>query len=67
MTSSADLFRLLLDTRAWLALDIDVDGRVLAGYDDLGSQQLVEIAPDGARTPLTDLPALEFLESHLLG
>ena len=57
MTSSSDLFRLLLDTRTWVALDIDVDGRVLAGHDDLGSQQLVEIASDGVRTPLTDLPS----------
>jgi dipeptidyl aminopeptidase/acylaminoacyl peptidase len=55
--ASADLFRLLLDTRSWLALDVDVDGRVLAGHDDLGSLQLVEIAPDGVRTPLTDLPS----------
>jgi protease II len=57
VTSSSDLFRLLIDTRTWVALDIDVYGRVLAGHDDLGSQQLVEIAPDGARTPLTDLPS----------
>jgi dipeptidyl aminopeptidase/acylaminoacyl peptidase len=57
VTSSSDLFRLLLDTRTWLALDLDADGRVLAGYDDLGSLQLVEIAPDGVRTPLTDLPS----------
>ena len=57
MTSSSELFRLLLDTRSWLALDLDADGRVLAGYDDLGSLQLVEIAPDGLRTPLTDLPS----------
>jgi dipeptidyl aminopeptidase/acylaminoacyl peptidase len=56
-SSSSDLFRLLLDTRSWVALDIDVDGRVLAGQDDLGSQQLVEIAADGGRTPLTDLPS----------
>ena len=56
-SDSADLFRQLLDTRSWVALDIDVDGRVLAGHDDLGSQQLVEIAPDGVRTPLTDLPS----------
>jgi dipeptidyl aminopeptidase/acylaminoacyl peptidase len=56
-SDSTELFRLLLDTRSWVALDIDVDGRVLAGYDDLGSQQLVEIAPDGRRTPLTDLPS----------
>ena len=57
MNSSSDLFRLLIDTRTWVALDLDVDGRVLAGYDDLGSQQLVEIAPDGTTTPLTDLPS----------
>ena len=56
MTSSSDLFRQLLDTRTWVALDLDVDGRVLAGHDDLGSQQLVEIAPDGTRRALTDLP-----------
>jgi dipeptidyl aminopeptidase/acylaminoacyl peptidase len=56
-SASADLFRLLLDTRSWLALDVDVDGRVLAGHDDLGSLQLVEISPDGVRTPLTDLPS----------
>ena len=56
-SDSADLFRQLLDTRTWLALDIDADGRVLAGHDDLGSQQLVEIAPDGSRTPLTNLPS----------
>ena len=57
MTSSSDLFRLLIDTRTWMALDLDVDGRVLAGCDDLGSQQLVEIAPDGSTTALTDLPS----------
>src|SRR3954469_13125198 len=57
MTSASDVFRLLLDTRTWVALDLGVDGRVLAGHDDLGSQQLVEIAPDGTRTPLTDLPS----------
>jgi dipeptidyl aminopeptidase/acylaminoacyl peptidase len=57
VTTSSDLFRLLLDTRNWVALDIDVDGRVLAGSDDLGSLQLVEIDTDGTRTPLTDLPS----------
>ena len=40
----------LLDVRIWLAFDIDDDGRVLAGHDDLGSLQLVEIAPDGTTT-----------------
>ncbi len=57
MTSSSDILARLLDTRTWIALDLDVEGRVLAGYDDLGSQQLVEIGPDGTRTPLTDLPS----------
>ena len=47
----------LLDLRSWQAFDIDGDGRVLAGHDELGSVQLVEIAPDGTRTPLTDLPS----------
>ena len=52
-----DLVRELLDIRTWTAFDIDGDGRVLAGTDDLGSLQLVEIGPDGTRTPLTDLPS----------
>ncbi|MGC4110831.1 MAG: hypothetical protein QM747_10485 [Nocardioides sp.] len=56
-SDSSDLLRQLLDTRSWVALDIDPDGRVLAGHDDLGSLQLVEIAPDGSATPLTDLPS----------
>lgn len=47
----------LLDLRSWQALDIDADGRVLAGHDELGSLQLVEIDSDGTRTPLTDLPS----------
>jgi dipeptidyl aminopeptidase/acylaminoacyl peptidase len=47
----------LLDLRFWVALDLDGDGRVLAGHDDLGSMQLVEIATDGTVTPLTDLPS----------
>ena len=47
----------LLDVRLWLAFDIDDHGRVLAGHDDLGSLQLVEIAPDGTTTELTDLPS----------
>ncbi|WP_375425789.1 S9 family peptidase [uncultured Friedmanniella sp.] len=47
----------LLDLRTWSAFDIDAEGRVLAGHDELGSVQLVEIDPDGTRTPLTDLPS----------
>ena len=53
----ADLVKQLLDVRVWTAFDVDPEGRVLAGSDDLGSLQLVEIAPDGTRTPLTDLPS----------
>src|SRR3954447_3203755 len=53
----ADTVRALLEVRTWVALDIDDEGRVLAAHDDLGSLQLVEIAPDGTRTPLTDLPS----------
>ena len=47
----------LLDVRVWTAFDVDDDGRVLAGTDDLGSLQLVEISPGGTRTPLTALPS----------
>ncbi|CAN5644670.1 hypothetical protein BH10ACT10_BH10ACT10_06850 [soil metagenome] len=52
-----DLVRDLLDVRTWTAFDIDDEGRVLAGTDDLGSLQLVELGTDGTRTPLTDLPS----------
>ena len=52
-----ELVRQLLDVRVWVALDVDEQGRVLAGTDDLGSLQLVEIEPDGSRTALTDLPS----------
>jgi dipeptidyl aminopeptidase/acylaminoacyl peptidase len=46
----------LYDLRTWRAFDIDDDGRVLAGWDDVGSIQLVEIDTDGSRHPLTALP-----------
>lgn len=46
----------LLRLPVWLAFDVDGEGRVLAGHDGLGSVQLVELAPDGARTELTNLP-----------
>jgi dienelactone hydrolase len=46
----------LLDIRLYQAFDIDDSGRVLAGGDDSGSTQLIEIDPDGAVTPLTALP-----------
>jgi dipeptidyl aminopeptidase/acylaminoacyl peptidase len=52
-----ELVRSMLDIRMWMACDIDSEGRVLAINDDLGSLQLVEIAPDGTRTALTDLPS----------
>jgi hypothetical protein len=57
VSHASDTIRALLDLRFWLALDLDADGRVLAGHDDLGSMQLVEIAADGTVTPLTDLPS----------
>lgn len=53
---TATLVAELLSARTWTAFDVDDAGRVLAGHDDLGSVQLVEIAPDGSRTALTDLP-----------
>src|ERR1700739_4971168 len=46
----------ILDVRLYQAFDLDPDGRVLAGSDDTGSTQLIEIEPDGTTTPLTALP-----------
>ena len=46
----------ILDVRLYQAFDLDLDGRVLAGSDDTGSTQLIEIEPDGTTTPLTALP-----------
>lgn len=46
----------LLGISHWRAFDVDRDGRVLAGSDESGSTQLVEIGSDGAETALTDLP-----------
>ncbi len=48
-------FAQILDVRLFKAFDLDADGRVLAGSDDSGSNQLIEIDPDGT-TPLTALP-----------
>ncbi|MFZ1285671.1 MAG: hypothetical protein WAR57_01375, partial [Candidatus Phosphoribacter sp.] len=45
----------LLGVRMWTAHDLDDAGRVLAGHDEHGSSQLVEVAPDGTRTQLTAL------------
>jgi dipeptidyl aminopeptidase/acylaminoacyl peptidase len=46
----------LLDVRLYQAFDADEAGRVLAGSDDTGSIQLIEIGPDGDVTKLTALP-----------
>jgi fermentation-respiration switch protein FrsA (DUF1100 family) len=46
----------LLDVRLYKAFDLDDEGRVLAGSDDSGSTQLMEILPDGTSTTLTALP-----------
>ncbi|MGP4018397.1 alpha/beta fold hydrolase [Saccharopolyspora sp. 5N708] len=45
----------LLELTSWRAFDVADTGRVLAGSDESGSIQLVELA-DGDRTPLTALP-----------
>jgi acetyl esterase/lipase len=60
-TTAADLsattpdVRDWLEARTWRAFDVDGEGRVLAGSDDAGAVQLVELDGD-RRTPLTDLP-----------
>jgi dipeptidyl aminopeptidase/acylaminoacyl peptidase len=46
----------LLDVRLYQAFDLDPSGRVLAGSDDSGSMQLIEILADGTSTALTALP-----------
>jgi hypothetical protein len=46
----------LLGLTFYQAFDTDADGRVLAGSDESGSTQLVEIGLDGTATPLTALP-----------
>ena len=47
----------LLDLRSWAVFDVDTEGRILAGYDESGSIQLIELSPHGSRTPLTELPS----------
>jgi|GEM_PF-4900118 hypothetical protein len=47
----------LLDLNTWAVFDVDSAGRILAGHDESGSLQLVELSPDGSRTPLTALPS----------
>ncbi len=46
----------LLAVRLYKAFDLDNEGRVLAGSDDSGSTQLMEILPDGTSVALTALP-----------
>lgn len=57
VTAATDDLRALLDVRRFVAMDIDPEGRVLAGHDERGSLQLVEIAADGVVRDLTDLPS----------
>ncbi len=57
LTSAPEIISSLLDLTAWTVLDVDPEGRILAGNDESGSMQLVEIAPDGGRTQLTALPS----------
>ncbi|NYD38646.1 alpha/beta fold hydrolase [Actinomycetospora corticicola] len=56
MSDTAELVTRLLSARTWRAFDVAADGRVLAGDDTSGTVQLVELAPDGTRRPLTALP-----------
>jgi dipeptidyl aminopeptidase/acylaminoacyl peptidase len=56
-TSVPEIISALLDLTAWAVFDVDPEGRILAGNDESGSMQLVEIAPDGTRTQLTALPS----------
>jgi dipeptidyl aminopeptidase/acylaminoacyl peptidase len=51
----SDLER-LLGVTLYRAFDTDAEGRTLAGSDESGSTQLIEIAPDGETTTLTALP-----------
>ncbi|MEV0082271.1 alpha/beta fold hydrolase [Saccharopolyspora sp. NPDC050642] len=51
---AVDIVR-LLELTSWRAFDVADTGRVLAGSDESGSTQLVELA-DGEPTPLTALP-----------
>lgn len=46
----------ILGLPIYQAFDCDEAGRVLAGNDESGATQLVELLPDGTSTPLTALP-----------
>jgi dipeptidyl aminopeptidase/acylaminoacyl peptidase len=50
-----DRLREMFELRSSFLLDVDDAGRLLIGNDDSGSLQLHELAPDGARSVLTDL------------
>ncbi len=54
-TGTDEATRAWLEVRAWRAFDVDDAGRVLAGHDETGTVQLVELA-DGTATRLTGLP-----------
>ncbi|GAB2652596.1 S9 family peptidase [Saccharopolyspora gloriosae] len=51
---AVDMVR-LLELASWRAFDVDEAGRVLAGSDESGSTQLVELSPNGRVTALTAL------------
>ncbi|WP_369372747.1 alpha/beta fold hydrolase [Promicromonospora sp. Populi] len=57
LTSAPEIINALLDLTAWAVFDVDPEGRILAGNDESGSLQLVELSPDGTRTQLTALPS----------
>ncbi|WP_031469683.1 alpha/beta fold hydrolase [Sciscionella sediminilitoris] len=49
------MLRELLELTTWRAFDVHTDGRVLAGHDESGTTQLVEIGTDGTVRKLTTL------------
>ena len=55
-TTAAPTITDLLALHSWSVFDIDPHGRVLAGSDESGTTQLVEISPNGQRAALTALP-----------
>lgn len=54
--SMASRIERLWELTSWRAFDVDDAGRVLAGCDESGSTQLVELEPDGSVRTLTALP-----------
>ncbi|HEY9294057.1 MAG TPA: prolyl oligopeptidase family serine peptidase [Microlunatus sp.] len=57
LRDAESIINALLDLRSWEVYDVDPQGRILAGHDETGSMQLVELSPDGTRTQLTALPS----------